>query len=230
MLLHLPDVEHPAGGHAAAAAIAARLPRASALVVGPGLSRSAGAARLVRDLCSAAELPLLLDADALHALAAAGELLIAERPSPAILTPHPGELSRLIGADTERVQSDRVGAARACAERYNAVVVLKGARTVVAPPDGPAWVNPTGCPAMAAAGMGDVLSGVIAAHLARGAAPLAAALLGAYLHGSAGEHAAADRGPWGILAAEVADRIPAAVNRIISDHAPAHADLTLLIP
>jgi NAD(P)H-hydrate epimerase len=231
MLLQLPEFDHPAGGHAAAAAVAARLPRpgAGALAVGPGLSRGAGAARLVHDLCAAAELPLLLDADALHALAGAGERLIARRPSPAVLTPHPGELSRLIGLDTERVQADRVGAARACARRFT-VVVLKGARTVVAQPDGPTWVNPTGSPAMAAAGMGDVLSGVIAAHLARGMAPLAAALLGAYLHGSAGEHAATDRGPWGVLAAEVADRIPAAVNRIISDDAPADADLTLLIP
>ena len=230
MLLSLPDVADPAGVRAAAALLAQQFPRASALALGPGLSRSEGAAQLVRALCAAAELPLLLDADALHALAAAGPPLIARRAAPAVLTPHPGELSRLMGTSTERVQADRIGAARACAARYNAVVVLKGARTVVAPPHGPAWINPTGTPAMAAAGMGDVLSGVVAAHLARGVPPLEAALLGAYLHGRAGERVAAERGPWGILASEVADAIPAAVNQVLNDDAPADADLTLLIP
>ena len=128
------------------------------------------------------------------------------------------------------VQADRIGAARACAGRFNAVVVLKGSRTVVAAPGGPLWINPTGNPAMATAGMGDVLTGVISAHLARGMEPLAAALLGVYLHGLAGDLAAADCGPWGILASEVADRIPAAVHSLRNrDDAP-DTKLTLLVP
>jgi len=230
MLLPLPDDGAPAGGRDAAAVVTENLSRFSALAVGPGLSRGGGTARLVRDLCAAADLPLLLDADALDALAAAGRQAISRRRTPAVLTPHPGEISRLLGMSAAEVQADRVGAARACAGHFNAVVVLKGSRTVVAPPVGPSWINPTGNPAMAAAGMGDVLSGVIAAHLARGMAPLAAALLGVYLHGLAGDLAVVDSGPWGILASEVADRIPAAVRSLRNrDDAPG-AKLTLVVP
>jgi len=230
MLLPLPEESSLAGGRDAAAEIIGQFPRADALAVGPGISRGERQARLFRDLCAAADLPLLLDADALHALATAGPHTISRRRTPAILTPHPGELSRLIGMSAADVQADRVGAARACAARFNAVVVLKGSRTVVAPPAGPLWINPTGNPGMAAAGMGDVLTGVITAHLARGMEPLPAALLGVYLHGLAGDLAAAERGPWGILASEVADRIPAAVNKLRNrDDAPG-AELTLLVP
>jgi len=230
MLLPLPENEGRAAGRDAAATVIEQLSRASALAVGPGLSRGAGPARLFRDLCAAADLPLLIDADALHALAEAGPQLIFQRKTPAVLTPHPGELSCLIGMSTAGVQADRIGAARACAGRFNAVVVLKGSRTVVAPPVGPLWINPTGNAAMATAGMGDVLTGVIAAHLARGIAPLEAALLGVYLHGLAGDLAVADSGPWGILASEVADRIPAAVHSLRNrDDAPG-AKLTLVIP
>ncbi len=230
MLLPLPDDQPPAGGRDAAATIIEQFSRVSALAVGPGLSRGDRPARLVRELCAGADLPLLLDADALHALAAAGPQAISRRRTPAVLTPHPGELSRLIGMSAAEVQADRIGAARACAARFNAIVVLKGSRTVVADPGGPLWINPTGNPAMASAGMGDVLSGVISAHLARGMEPLAAALLGVYLHGLAGDLAVADRGPWGILAAEVADRIPAAVNSLRNRDDPPGSKLTLLVP
>jgi len=230
MLMHLPDEPHQAGGGEAAATIIEQLSRFNALAVGPGLSRGDGPARLVQALCTAAALPLLVDAAALHALAAAGPDTISRRRTAAVLTPHPGELSRLLGLSATAVQADRLGAARACAERFNAVVVLKGSRTVVANPGGPLWINPTGDPAMATAGMGDVLTGVISAHLARGMEPLAAALLGVFLHGRAGDIAVADRGPWGILASEVADRIPAALNSLRNlDDAPG-AELTLLVP
>ncbi len=230
MLLPLPDAASAAGEEDAAGLLIGQLSRVDALALGPGLSRSEGTALLVRRLCGAAAAPLLIDADALHALAAAGPAAISLRRTPAVLTPHPGELSRLLGVDTAQVQADRVGAARACAGRFNAVVVLKGARTVVAPPVGPAWINPTGNPAMAAAGMGDVLAGVVAAHLARGMAPLEAALLGVYLHGRAGDLAAADLGPWGILAAEVADRVPSAVRSLRKRDDVPRAKLTLLVP
>jgi NAD(P)H-hydrate epimerase len=222
MLLPLPDD--------AAATVIEHLPRVSALAVGPGLSRGDRPARLVRDLCAAAGLPLLIDADALDALAAAGPQTLFQRRTPAVLTPHPGEISRLLGMSVADVQADRIGAARACAGRFNAVVVLKGCRTVVAPPIGPLWINPTGNPAMAAAGMGDVLAGVIAAHLARGMAPLDAAVFGVYLHGLAGDLAVAKAGPWGILAAEVADHIPAAVRSLRNRDDLPGAQLTLVIP
>ena len=229
MLLPLPDDGAPAGERDAAAVVAEHLARFSALAVGPGLSRSVGPARLVRELC-ATDLPLLLDADALAALAAAGPQAIFQRRTPAILTPHPGEIACLLGMSAAAVQADRIGAARACAGLFNAVVVLKGCRTVVAPPVGPLWINPTGNPAMAAAGMGDVLTGVIAAHLARGMEPLAAALLGAYLHRLAGDLAVAESGPWGILASEVADHIPTAVRSLRNRDVAPGAELTLVIP
>ncbi len=228
MLLPLPDAAHPDGGRDAARLVIDQLSRVSALALGPGLSRGDGPARLVRDLC-AADLPLLIDADALHALATLDPQSICRRRTPAVLTPHPGELARLIGTTAADVQADRTGAARACAVRFNTIVVLKGARTVIAPPVGPLWINPTGNPALAAAGMGDVLSGVIAAHLARGLPPLAAALLGVYLHGLAGDLAAADAGPWGILASEVADRIPAAIRALLHRNEAPGSKLSLLI-
>jgi NAD(P)H-hydrate epimerase len=150
---------------------------------------------------------------------------------PALLTPHPGEIARLLGIETAAVQADRIEAARTCARRFNALVVLKGARTVVADPGGESWINPTGNPGMAAAGMGDVLAGVIAAHLARGLLPLSSALLAVYLHGLAGDLAVAGSGPWGILAAEVADHIPNAVRALAQPHSDVpDAQLTLLVP
>jgi NAD(P)H-hydrate epimerase len=231
MLLPLADDGAGAVGPGAAAAVRERLRLANAVALGPGLSRGAAPADLVGDLCRSADLPLVLDADALHVLAGEGPGALRGRRAPALLTPHPGELARLLGVETAAVQADRVEAARACARRYDALVVLKGARTVVADPAGEAWVNPTGNPGMAAAGMGDVLAGVIAAHLARALPPLAAALLGVYLHGLAGDLAAAASGPWGILASEVADRIPSAVRSLAQepDGAPG-AQLTLLVP
>jgi NAD(P)H-hydrate epimerase len=229
MVLSLPDAVRQPGEPDAAALIVAQLSRFDVLAAGPGLSREHGPARLVRELSVAGDIPLLLDADALHALADAGPGEISRRRTPAVLTPHPGELSRLLGMSAAQIQADRIGAARTCAERFNAVVVLKGSRTVIAPPAGAVWINPTGNPGMAAAGMGDVLTGVIAAHLARGMAPLVAALLGTYLHGLAGDLAVADVGPWGILASEVADRIPAAVKSLGNpDDAPVAA-LSLLL-
>ena len=229
MLLPFPDNGQLVEGRDAAALVIEQLSRASVLAIGPGLSRGGGPARLVRDVCAAADLPLLIDADALHVLAAAGPGTVSRRSTPAVLTPHPGELSRLLGVSTADVQADRLGAARACAVRFNAVVVLKGSRTVVAPPVGPLWINPTGNPAMAAAGMGDVLTGVISAHLARGMAPLPAALLGVYLHGLAGDLAVVDSGPWGILASEVADRIPAALRSLRTRCDAANAKLSLIV-
>jgi NAD(P)H-hydrate epimerase len=231
MLLPLPDDGAGAVARGAAAAVRERLANASAVALGPGLSRGPACAELVRAVCRDAAVPLVLDADALHVLAGDGPGPLSGRSAPTLLTPHPGELGRLLGLDAAAVQADRVEAARACARRYGALVVLKGARTVVADPGGEAWVNPTGNPGMAAAGMGDVLAGVIAAHAARAMSPLAAAILGVFLHGLAGDLAAAQLGPWGILASEVADRIPAAVRSLSqgSDDG-ALAQLTLLVP
>jgi len=231
MLLPLPDEGRGAVGPSACPVTLKRLASADALALGPGLSRTPESAAFVREIAAAATAPLVLDADALPALAEQGPEPPGWRSGAAVLTPHPGEMARLLGVSTAAVQDDRVAAARACAARFRAVAVLKGARSVVAEPGGRAWINATGNPAMAAAGMGDVLAGVIAAHLARGIAPLDAALLGVHLHGLAGDLGAAAVGPWGLLASEVADRIPAAVRRCAErrDDRP-NPHLSLLVP
>jgi NAD(P)H-hydrate epimerase len=230
MLLPLPDGGLGTVGPAAAEPLRERLAGARSLAIGPGLSRTAESAALVREIARTATVPLLLDADALHALAVPPAPPTSWRAGPAVLTPHPGEAALLLGTNAAAVQEDRVAAARRCAARYGAVVVLKGARTVVAAPEGTAWINPTGNPGMAAPGMGDVLAGLIAAHLARGIAPLEAALLGVHVHGLAGDLAAAAAGPWGLLASEVADLIPLATRRTAEHREDRpHAKLSLLV-
>ena len=230
MLLPLPDDGRGSIGPEAAAALRERFDGVDAVAIGPGISRCPSSAALVHEVTRTATVPLLLDADALHALAASPSPPPDWRAGPAVLTPHPGEAGRLLGVAADAVQADRVAAARRVAARYGAVVALKGARTVIAEPGGKAWINPTGNPGMAAPGMGDVLAGAIAAHLARGIPPLEAALLGVFLHGLAGDLAVAARGPWGLLASEVADLLPAAV-RNAAEHsdARAHAKLALLV-
>ena len=130
--------------------------------------------------------PLLLDADAVNLLADRPERLAGRTVAP-ILTPHPGELARLLGSDTGAVVADRLGAAREAAGRAESVVVAKGFRTIVAAPDGQAWINPTGDAHLASGGSGDVLTGAISGLLAQRLEPIRAALIGCWLHGRAGE-------------------------------------------
>ncbi|MDR7465107.1 MAG: NAD(P)H-hydrate dehydratase, partial [Armatimonadota bacterium] len=182
---------------------------ADVLAVGPGLGRRPGVAALLRRLLAESTTPLVLDADALNVLAGAQDVLAGSRAEK-ILTPHPGEMARLLGSTTAAVQEDRLRAAREAARRFSAVVVLKGARTVVAAPDGQTCIVPVGNPAMATGGMGDVLTGAIAALVGQRLPLLAAAWAGAYLHGLAGDLVAEQVGPAGILAREVADALPRA--------------------
>ena len=205
------------GALAAAAAEQIRDLAAAADVVacGPGLSRLPGPHAVVRRLLAECTRPLVLDADALTCLAGStADLLNAK--APVVLTPHPGEMARLIDTSPADVQRHRLQVTRVAAERFRAVVVLKGARTVVADPAGEAFVIPTGNPAMATGGMGDVLTGAIAALIGQGLPPIAAAWAGAYLHGLAGDLAALARGPAGILAREVADHLPRALRAVRS--------------
>ena len=115
-----------------------------------------------------------------------------EARAQAVLTPHPGEMARLLQSDTAAVQADRVATARRFATEHRCVVVLKGARSVIAAADGAVWINPTGNPGMASGGMGDALSGMLGAFLAQGLSPSEAACLGVYLHGEVADHVAAD--------------------------------------
>jgi NAD(P)H-hydrate epimerase len=174
------------------------LERASVLAVGPGLGQGAwGHALWLTALDST--LPLVLDADGLNLLAAEPRTF---RGRAVVLTPHPGEAARLLGCPVERIGRDRFAAARALAARYNAVVVLKGAGSLIAALDGRLDVCPWGNPGMASGGMGDLLTGVIAALLAQGLPAWEAACLGVGLHARAGDRAARD-GERGLLASDL---------------------------
>jgi NAD(P)H-hydrate epimerase len=157
----------------------------------------------------AARAGVVLDADALNHVARDPQILAARaEPGRVILTPHPGEAARLLGRGTDEVQGDRVGAARALAARFSAVVALKGARTVVAAPDGRLAVCPTGNPGLGSGGTGDVLLGCVAALFAEEPEPFSACARAVYLHGAAGDLAAATHGERGLIAHDVVDALP----------------------
>jgi ADP-dependent NAD(P)H-hydrate dehydratase / NAD(P)H-hydrate epimerase len=187
--------------------------RVQVIAMGPGMPTSAAARELVRKAVAELEVPLVLDADALNHLAPDLEL-VATCAAPVVLTPHPGEAARLLDISSSEVQRDRVAAARRLAETTRAAVVLKGARSLVCDGlagDGVVTINPTGGPALATAGSGDVLTGVIAALIGQGVAPGEAARLGCYLHGLAADRAAAELGPWSVTASDVLEALPGAL-------------------
>ncbi len=186
--------------------------RVDAVAVGPGLSQEAETKQLVRQLLPRIAKPCVVDADGLNALADEPQIL-KRLTLPVILTPHPGEMGRLIRQSVADVQSDRERTAKAFAALYRTVVVLKGHRTIVANVDGQVYVNETGNPGMASGGVGDVLTGLIAGLLGQKLSLFDAARLGVYLHGLAGDLAAAERGPVGLIASDLLDRIPLAIRR-----------------
>jgi NAD(P)H-hydrate epimerase len=183
------------------------LPRLDALAIGPGLGRAGETMGFVESLLKEASLPAVVDADGLAGLSARENLVI---------TPHPGEAATLLGVSPGDVQADREGSVRGLAERFGAVALLKGARTLVC--DGLRWYyNREGSVALATAGSGDVLTGVIGALLAGGLAPCAAARVGAWLHARAGELCESEIGAAGALAREIAGRIPEARSCVYTD-------------
>ena len=187
--------------------------RADAVALGGGLSREPFPAALARELATQLPKPLVLDADALWALSPAEDKLVPAlrlASAPRVLTPHLGEMARLTGQDASELEARRIDAARGWAKRWGAVVVMKGAPTVVAAPDGRASVNPTGTPALATAGTGDVLAGVLVALLAQGLAAFDAARLAVYVHGRAGEIAGEELGVPGAIASDLIERLPRA--------------------
>jgi NAD(P)H-hydrate epimerase len=197
-----------------AAALAAALRGKAAVACGPGLGRDDRARALI-DAVLAAGVPAVLDADALHAIAPHPDRVIGAA-GPIVLTPHPGEAGALLGIAAAEIEADRLAAARALAARFRAVVVLKGARTIVC--DGTLGddfcaINPTGGPALATGGTGDVLTGTIAALIAQGLGPADAARVGVWLHGAAGDELGLTLGR-GATAREVADAIPRVRKRL----------------
>jgi hydroxyethylthiazole kinase-like uncharacterized protein yjeF len=187
----------------------------SAVLIGPGLADDEASYARVRDLLAAIELPTIVDASALNAFAGrANELNPHSRPR--VITPHPGELARLLGRTSGEINGDRIAAATEAARVTNCVAVLKGYQTLIADPDGQVRVNPTGNPGMATGGMGDVLAGIIGALLARGVEPFEAATCGVYLHGLAGDLLKEELGDTGLAATDLAERVPLAIQRLRS--------------
>ncbi|MGQ0680209.1 MAG: NAD(P)H-hydrate dehydratase [Actinomycetota bacterium] len=185
-----------------------------AVALGPGLGRGAPVSTFVRDFLAAVNQPVVLDADGIAALGNDPEGL-RDRAGPTVLTPHSGELGRLLGIEAAQVDADRIGRAVQAAQRTGCVVLLKGYRTVVARPDGVVVLVGAGGPVLATAGTGDVLTGVIAALMAGGVDPFDAAWAGACLHGAAGDAVGRRMGDRGALAGEVADQLPIIVKRLI---------------
>ncbi len=220
MVANLPEAMTeplPESGGAIAASAAKTVVRAlarfDAAVVGPGLETSPETVAFLETLLRESRLPMLVDADGLNAFQGRPGVF-KRRRGPLVLTPHPGEAGRLMGKTARSVQSDRFGAARALARGTGSVVLLKGARTLVAEPDGRITANPTGTPLMATGGSGDVLAGLIGALLAGGLDPVDAARAGAWLHGAAGEELESVIGDAGLLVRELADAVPAARHRL----------------
>lgn len=172
------------------------------VALGPGLGRAQEATDLVRRLVLSIDRPIVLDADGLFGLAGQLELL-RESPARLVLTPHPGEAARLLEIEVDRLNADRVGAARQLAERSQSTVVLKGAGTVVADPTGRAMIIPTGGPVLASGGTGDVLTGIVAALLAAGRPAFEAAALGAWWHGATADKLDSNGMGFGVLASEI---------------------------
>ena len=182
-----------------------QLPRYNALVVGCGIGTSEEIPALLEGiLLEVRKLPVLIDADGLNAL---DSDWLREREIPAVLTPHPGELSRLIGQPISEFQQQRVATVRYWAQMWGVVLLLKGALTVIGTPDGQVFINPTGNPGMATAGSGDVLSGMIGGLLAQGLNPLEATLVGCWWHGAAGGWQAKRSGEVGLTAGKLIEGI-----------------------
>ncbi len=183
------------------------------IVFGPGLSKMEDGESFLYDMLDKVKAPVLVDADGLNILAG-NKKIFKSLKQPLLLTPHPGEMSRLTGLTVSEIQADRIGIARRFAAEWGVQVVLKGARTVIADPNGNIYLNPTGNPGMATGGTGDILAGIIGGLIAQGLTIEAAVKAGTYLHGLAGDLAAAKNGIIGLIAGDLLKEIPAAIKKV----------------
>ncbi|SMC35658.1 NAD(P)H-hydrate epimerase [Desulfocicer vacuolatum DSM 3385] len=190
----------------------------TALALGPGLGTHEETRKLVTALVKESDLPLILDADGLNCIAHDPSLL-KQRKAPTILTPHPGEMARLTGLSTREIQAHRLGIATQFAKKYNVILVLKGAGTLTALPNGFVFFCPTGNPGMATGGTGDVLTGMIAGLAAQGMTPEDAARAGTFLHGACGDFLAQAKGPWGFKASDLITALPGIFSQLTKNNA-----------
>jgi NAD(P)H-hydrate epimerase len=196
------------------------LERKDAVLFGPGIGVNDATRAMLRWLLRNLAVPWVIDADGLNNLALEMDRLRRAK-TPPVLTPHPGEMARLTGKKTSEINADRVGVARTFAVENHCHVVLKGARTVIATPDGRAFINPTGNPGMASGGMGDVLAGILTALLGQGLNAEDAMKLGVYLHGLVGDQTAADKGEIGLIASDIIDGLPSGIRALGAATPPA---------
>jgi len=187
--------------------IRAFLDKIDVVAMGPGLSRNKETMSLVRGLLLSTKKPVVLDADGINALEGKAGIL-KRRKADTVITPHPGEMARLIGKDKQYVQKDRENVAKSFSIKYNCVTILKGYRTIVASPDGNVYVNATGNSGMSTAGVGDVLTGMVASLIGQGISGYSASVISVYLHGKAGDIAAWEKSQFGMIASDILDRLP----------------------
>lgn len=185
----------------------------SAVAIGPGISPTPSAVKVMGGLIEKLTQPVVIDAGGIDAVVAKADIL-KNAQGPRVITPHPGEMGRLLGLSSREVQTDRVGIARRFAQDNNVCVVLKGAHTVIAAPEGKVFINTTGNPGMATAGTGDVLTGIIGGFLAQGFDAEKAAIAAVYLHGHAGDLIRDVKGEYGIMATDLIDKIPYAIRSV----------------
>lgn len=210
MSMPLPETDAQSLSFESKKMVAERFPWANVLALGPGLSTHGDSTKLVKWILRNFDKPIVLDADAINCIAEQSEVLKRAK-GPLILTPHPGELSRLIGLSTKEILADPIEVVQKHARNLNVILVLKGAPTIIGSPDGYVFINSTGNPGMATAGMGDVLTGVIAGLVAQGMSPLDGALAGVYLHGLAGDISKSKMGEAGLIAGDVLQNLPLAM-------------------
>lgn len=207
MMLALPETAEEAVDAAAFDVIKSKFSKFSVIGVGPGLGTDSSTHQFVCRLVAESPIPLVIDADALNIIAADPKVLSAN-DSIKVLTPHPGEMIRLMGRDNKLAEQERLAVARNFAHQYGCTLVLKGERTVVAAPEIPAYVNASGNPGMATAGSGDVLTGMISAFIAQGLPSFEAAKWGVYIHGLCGDLAAERLGQASLMASDLIAQIP----------------------
>jgi len=215
MTLPLPETRQATLGKKALIEIKAFLKKADCLLMGPGLSRHPDTQRLIRRVLMVCDKPVVLDADALIALARHLDTF-KRLKSVAVLTPHPGEMAYLLGITVKDVQNNRKKVAKEFALRYNTILVLKGHQTIVASPEGKTYINNTGNPGMATAGSGDVLAGTLAAFLGQGMPAYQAACSAVYVHGLAGDLAARDKTEVSLIASDIIEYLPKAFRKLQS--------------
>jgi hydroxyethylthiazole kinase-like uncharacterized protein yjeF len=213
MTVPLPETEERTVAREALEPLGRLMEGKNAVALGPGLGTHPSTRQFVREFLATCRAPVVLDADGLNALAGEADLL-RSAAGPLVLTPHPGELSRLLDVPREEILADRIKVAQDVATRLRVTLILKLARTIVADAASGATINPTGNPGMASGGTGDVLTGLIAGLLAQGREPGLAARAGAYLHGLAGDLAAGALGEEPLLAGDLLERVPEAIRRL----------------